>query len=274
MLYFSSQPVAPDSIDKVQYEKLSIFMEECRKQGLVERYDSITVFREKLSRQIASKILDIHKIPGDEILRDGGETVKKESNDMLSEQFCDLIEGYNVDWTTEKTIEPVSLDNGRQILQDLTEKIINFRVPLAKIFGKEVIEVIDRIISKLKILQTHQLYLDGGKSYNEFWELGDEIFLSLDAIVGAVRKDIHIPKIDKNMENILKELSIIENSGIKSATADVIAKSVGLSMTETNYYLGKLVEIDLVDNLFSMGSPTRYVLEDKGREYLILREIK
>jgi len=193
MIYFSSVPVVQSSIDRKQYEKLMKFMDECLKQGLVERYDSIPDFREKLSRQLASKILKIHKTTADETSRDPDETAKKESNDMISQKFSDLIEGYHLDWTSEKNIEPVSLDDGRQILKELTREILSFRVPLVKIISKDLIENIDQIISKLEKLQKHRLYLDR-KSYTDFWKLGDEIFTSLDGIAGKVRKYIHNTK--------------------------------------------------------------------------------
>jgi hypothetical protein len=190
MLYFSSIPVVPSSIDLKQYEILMNFMNSCLKQGLVERYDSILDFREKLSKKIASKILEIHKIPEDKISRIQGETTKKEPNNSISEQFFDLIERYHRDWTNEKKIEPVSLDDGREILKGLEREMLNFRAPIAKIYNKETIENIDQIILKTKKLQNHRLYLDG-TSYKDFWKLGDEIFASLDSIAGKVRKHIH-----------------------------------------------------------------------------------
>ncbi len=196
MIYFSSAPVVPSSIDLNQYEKLTKFMDECLKQGLVERYDSILDFREKLSGQISSMILKIHRKLEDEPSWDPDETTKKESNNTISQKFSDIIEGYNLDWTSEKKIEPVSLDDGRQILKELEREILSQKVPLSKIFSKETIENIDQIISKIKKLQKHRLYFDG-KSYNEFWNLGDEIFTSLGVIVGKMRKDIHIPKKDR-----------------------------------------------------------------------------
>jgi hypothetical protein len=190
ILYFSSVPVVPSSIDLKQYETLMNFMNDCLKQGLVERYDSTLDFREKLSKKIASKMLEIHKIPEDQTSRIQGETTKKESNNSISEQFFDLIERYHLDWTNEKNIEPVSLDDGREILKGLERDMLNFRVPIAKIFSKETIENIDQIILKIKKLQKHRLYFDG-TSYKDFWRLGDEIFASIDSIAGKVRKQIH-----------------------------------------------------------------------------------
>jgi hypothetical protein len=56
MLYFSAAPVAPDSIDPKQYAALKAFKKECQAKGLYESYESITEFREKLTRQLALTI--------------------------------------------------------------------------------------------------------------------------------------------------------------------------------------------------------------------------
>jgi len=273
MIYLSSAPVVPSSIDLKQYEKLMDFMDDCIKQGLVNRYDSTLDFRKKLSAQIASNILKIHKTPEVETSRDPGETTKKELNNMISNRFCDLIERYNFNWTSEKNIKPINLDDGKKILMDLTREILSFKEKLAKISSQEFIENIDQTISNLGTLQKHRLYFDG-KSYTDFWKLGDDIFASLDAIVGEVRKDIHIPKIDNNMENILIELSNIKNSLLEPIPSDVIAKTIGLSIAETNFYLNKLLKAGFISHLLTIGSPTRYLLRDAGREFLVEKGIK
>jgi Domain of unknown function (DUF4062) len=41
MLYFSSVPVALQSVDLKQYEALKKFREECRQKGLIEEYESL-----------------------------------------------------------------------------------------------------------------------------------------------------------------------------------------------------------------------------------------
>ncbi len=60
MLYFSSQPVQPDSIDPDQYAKLKEFKDECKKNGLYESYDSVADFQEKFRRQLTMKVFN-HK---------------------------------------------------------------------------------------------------------------------------------------------------------------------------------------------------------------------
>ena len=190
MLYFSSAPVAPGSVDLKQYGILMKFMDDCLKQGLAERYDSIPDFREKLSRRIASKILKIQKISEDGTSRDPNEAAKKELNGMISKKFCDLIEGYTLDWTREKNSKPTNFDDGKKILKGLKEEILSLRVSLVPIFNKDIIGNLSEIISKIENLQKYRLYLDP-KSIRDFWKMGDEIFASLDSIAGTVRKGIH-----------------------------------------------------------------------------------
>ena len=57
MLYFSSAPVRPDSVDNDQYTALTQFKEECRQLGLVEEFDSTSEFRETFARQLAQSVI-------------------------------------------------------------------------------------------------------------------------------------------------------------------------------------------------------------------------
>ncbi|CAB3884518.1 hypothetical protein LMG26684_03761 [Achromobacter mucicolens] len=56
MLYFSSQPVAMDTVDLDQVAKLKNFKESCRNRGLYESYDSYADFRTKFYRQLQLKL--------------------------------------------------------------------------------------------------------------------------------------------------------------------------------------------------------------------------
>ena len=190
MIYFSSAPLVPGSVDLKQYGVLMKFMDDCSKQGLVERYDSLPDFREKFGRQIANKILKTRKLPEDEPLRDPNEAARKELNDTISRKFCDLIDRYMSDWTREKNSKPTNFDDGKRILKDLKKEILSLRVSLLQIFSKDMIRNIAEIISKIENLQKYRLYLDP-KTIKDFWKMGDEIFASLDSIAGKVHKDIH-----------------------------------------------------------------------------------
>lgn len=56
MLYFSTQPVVPDSLDSDQYEKVKEFKEKCKSRGIYEEYSTMEEFQKKLSEHIQMKI--------------------------------------------------------------------------------------------------------------------------------------------------------------------------------------------------------------------------
>lgn len=58
MVYFSTAPVAPQSLDLKQYTALKKFKEWCLKQGLVESYDNISDFSDKFRRHLQMKVRD------------------------------------------------------------------------------------------------------------------------------------------------------------------------------------------------------------------------
>ena len=56
MLYFSSQPVALDTVDMDQVKKLKAFKASCQSRGLFETYDSHGEFKDKFYRQLQLKV--------------------------------------------------------------------------------------------------------------------------------------------------------------------------------------------------------------------------
>lgn len=56
MLYFSSQPVAMDTVDLDQVQRLKEFKQSCQSRGLYEGYDSHAEFKEKFYRHLQLKV--------------------------------------------------------------------------------------------------------------------------------------------------------------------------------------------------------------------------
>ena len=57
MIYFSNAPVRPDRLDRAQYEALNQFRRHCEDRGLIETYEDLQDFREKIGRQLAQKVI-------------------------------------------------------------------------------------------------------------------------------------------------------------------------------------------------------------------------
>jgi hypothetical protein len=56
MLYFSSAPVHPDSVDTEQYTELKKFRESCKSRGVFETYNDLNDFKSKFYRQLQLKV--------------------------------------------------------------------------------------------------------------------------------------------------------------------------------------------------------------------------
>jgi hypothetical protein len=56
MLYFSSAPVLPDSVDAAQYAELKKFKETCKESGIFETYTDLNDFKEKFNRHLQLKL--------------------------------------------------------------------------------------------------------------------------------------------------------------------------------------------------------------------------
>lgn len=56
MIYFSSKPVAPESLDREQYESLKLFKTECMQKGMIESFNDLADFKDKVRRQLAISI--------------------------------------------------------------------------------------------------------------------------------------------------------------------------------------------------------------------------
>lgn len=57
MIYFSSKPVRPESVDGEQYKALKSFKDDCRDRGLIETFDSVEEFKTKFVRQLAQTVI-------------------------------------------------------------------------------------------------------------------------------------------------------------------------------------------------------------------------
>ena len=57
MIYFSSAPVHPDSIDNEQYSALKAFKGACKQKGLIEEYQTPEKFKDKFLRQLAQTVI-------------------------------------------------------------------------------------------------------------------------------------------------------------------------------------------------------------------------
>lgn len=274
MLYFSTAPVLPDSIDPSQYKKLVDFRNVCEKKGLIERYESVGDFREKLSRHITIRVRKIH---GSDVGGDSESSIISAPRDasigaMLMDQLLNSIRQHKVDWDTERNSEPVNVEDGKLIIQELTKSLVEYRAALSDKLDKSILNGIDKAITNLKILQRHELYMDGGASYKAFWTKGDEQFNTLEAIrdsAGSSMLTGDPSRLDSGCEKILVVLGKYEEQGGKYLPADELAQALNISVVRVQHMLDELVKTEYVHDLLTANMPTKYMFAPKGRKYLV-----
>lgn len=64
LVYFSSAPVAPESLDIAQWTEVQSFRKKCELLGIIEKYASLDDFRTKLHRQIQISLASSEYIKG------------------------------------------------------------------------------------------------------------------------------------------------------------------------------------------------------------------
>lgn len=97
MIYFSSRPVAPESIDADQYAQVKVVREKWKGQGLIETYENISDFRQKFSKQLQLCLAKNDYLKGlilsesfDEQLNNIG-TIQRDLTYSLSEEAKTLL---------------------------------------------------------------------------------------------------------------------------------------------------------------------------------------
>lgn len=275
LIYFSSAPVVPDSVDTEQYKRLTNFKKQCQSEGLTEKYDSISELREKLLRHLTNTIRNIH---GEPTFAPTETDEGLGSVNTVKDQFMALITRAEVDWKTERNSEPVSVDEGKYIIERFYSDLIDFRSTLSHVVDETMLNNIDSQISKLKRLREHRLTLDGGESYKAFWDNGDKIFENLKSLIADVTYKPEsgedsssnvIGGLEEEKVQILKMLAEAEESGNEEKTDSEISRSLEMSILVTRYHLESLEDENYIYVSYAINQPPLYSIDQKGRDFLI-----
>ena len=182
LVYFSKQPVVMDSVDIEQYKKVKNYCDSIKSKVFYGEYSSKEELRNLLFQHISQTLNKQEDISSREDNKDS-------ETDVFRKEIEQVYRKANIEWSTEEKSQPVSTDDGRIIIQLLNEELINYRSMITKDEdGRISAEFDNAILLGKKILQ-HQIYMDGGKSYNEFWRLGNEMIDKIKTIIDILDED-------------------------------------------------------------------------------------
>lgn len=183
LLYFSSAPVVPESLDQDQYRALIAYRDRLGRDGLYSRYDSAAEFREQLQRHIAGTMIDLLKAedPQRAVAPPVNPDPMAEQRAGLREfqqQFGGFLRRFTAEWTAERDSNSHSIEEGKYILAHAADEIAHFRSMITH-DSSGVSTILDDAGKRLRSLRKHGLFLDGGASRREFWAEGDAVLESL-----------------------------------------------------------------------------------------------
>lgn len=186
MLYFSSVPVIPESIDPEQYESLTNYRNQLQEEGLIWTYESISDLRGQFQRHLSSQMTELLKSNGQ---RFNGNDINEPAEDSLIE-FRSILDSFirrfSVEWSSERDSDPMGIDDGKFILDNAFQEVINLRPMVARDEEGVLSQPLDEIAQEMRRLSRHRIYMDGGASFNEFWERGDKVIDRLNDVLETV----------------------------------------------------------------------------------------
>lgn len=191
LLYFSSAPVVPESLDAEQYKALTEYKERLGQQGLYFKYEMLSEFRELLQRHLAGQMIELLKQnPTANLPTETGASSATEQQQALA-KFCADFEAFlrrlAAEWEAERDSDPHSTDDGKYIMSRAADEVLHFKSMITE-DGTGVSQGLGEILKRLRAHQRHQTYLDGGVSFKKFWDEGDQLISALQEQVSTLRE--------------------------------------------------------------------------------------
>lgn len=190
LLYFSSAPVVPESLDAEQYKALTEYKKRLGQEGLYFKYETLSEFRELLQRHLAGEMIELLKQnPTTNLPAETGTSGATEQQALA--KFCADFEAFlrrlTAEWEAERDSDPHSTDDGKYIMSRAADEVLHFKSMITS-DGSGVSQNLGEILKRLRTHQRHQTYLDGGVSFRKFWDEGDQLISALREQVSKLRE--------------------------------------------------------------------------------------
>jgi hypothetical protein len=183
LLYFSSRPVALDSVDAGQYAALKVYKDKLRTDGIVFDYESPAQLRELLQGHLASLM---HNLIGKQTIEQAEDSPTSELGKYRAE-FESFLRQFEAAWVVERDSDPHNTEVGKEILGAALDEILSFRSKATTGF-EDVNAVLDDAAKQCRVLQRFMVYMDGGKSFSQFWQDGNAVLEKLKKVPSLIMR--------------------------------------------------------------------------------------
>jgi hypothetical protein len=180
LLYFSSVPVALESVDQDQYKRLLAFRKKMEGRGLVSSVESVEELREKFQGHLTRKIHELSD-PGRGSGGNRPGPAERQSDAVspltkLKARYARFLSRLRAEWISEKDSAPQNIEEAQAIMARARQTLLDFRTELSVFPStQDVVGLLDQAASEMAAMQHHQMYIDGGASWKRFWLKGDQM---------------------------------------------------------------------------------------------------
>jgi len=192
LLYFSSAPAVPESIDPDQYKTLFEYKKGLSASGLYSTYESLADFRDQLQRHFAAHMIELIANFAESEAHDKAPT--NESIPLQDQQLAEFIlqfetflRRFEAEWEAERDSDPYNTEEGKFILDHAADEIVHFKSMIRE-DSSGISQAFGEVLKKLRGMQHHETYMDGGVSFKAFWDSGDEVLESLRSAADKLKK--------------------------------------------------------------------------------------
>lgn len=190
LLYFSTAPVDPDSVDPDQYQRLKAFKQECYRNGIVFPYGSLGELRSLLQRHLLETVRQLQR-PDDSIGAVNAApptSVLVPGVMMFLADYERFFRRFESEWNAERDSGPNNIDDGKRIFAGAGKTLLDFRSQPVVDAHPDLAAALDTILRDIRTLERHRLYMDGGNSFRAFWAAGDQLLGNMMAVPELVRR--------------------------------------------------------------------------------------
>jgi len=185
LLYFSQQPAVLATVDQQQLQGLLDYKNRLASEGLFSTYASLSELRTDLYRHLSAKIATLHKGPAPST--DPSEPENKRAIRAFRSKFEAFLRRFETEWSSERDSGPHSVDEGKSIVRFRLADLVSLRAQIVE-DKSDMSKTIDDALRRLRALQRWQLVMDGGRSFQRFWEEGSATIETLKGVLPILQK--------------------------------------------------------------------------------------
>lgn len=161
------------------FQRLEEFKKGIKDRGLHQEFEDIRTFERRFDRHI-THLADLFSTSS--MLP----TQQMSNNGAAVDELLTVVRRHHNAWKALELSEPVGIKDGVTLLGNLGRDITSLDLESGGASEPSQSQLIS-IASQINKLQRHQLFMDGGQSYREFWRGGSEVLERLNSFANALQ---------------------------------------------------------------------------------------